>query len=589
MRRLLVVALAATLLAVPGVAHADPAACPEGLPEVTGTNPSYAEISALIEAAADSDPVLKIPPQVLKAIAYQESRWMQYDPADSGKVIVSSAQADAVCGVGIMQVTAADDPEPMRLATDIAYNIARGAAILREKWLVNQAANNDPDDNPVDDDPAVTENWYVAVCRYNGPCDSSDAYAARVAETVADPFRRVTVAGIKPYMPIKGFTKPKEADDSYAFPGAFQARLDPDVFVFYDEPTGDVIKTVPALTHHYQDPSPAVSYGLATYGPDGPGVSCEPNRCAGWRLLEGKGFAGRAHYTLGVTGAEGAKVTWAPALPRTGAYRVVAHIPAIGTELEPLGNATYHLAGTTSTFSQHIWAGQWRTLGTHTLSPGSTVWLNDVSDEAGKRLVADAMRFTAITALAIAPSTSLAPYGTSFTLGARLTHGGAGVPGKPIRLYRRTIGTTAWSPLGTHTTNATGHVAITVKPSYTSEYTARYTGDAAYTEAWTPNARVNVRPRITATMSPTTAPRRTAVTIKTTLAPNLAGKQVVLQRKIDGVWRNVTSKTLSSSSAATFTVTPWSPGAYYYRVLYVPKGTPTTTSAASATMTLRVT
>ena len=81
------------------------------------------------------------------------------------------------CGHGIMQVTSGmtvplgDDgrasPEQLLVATHYAYNIARGAAILADKW------NAAPEYRPIagtdtDSDPSIVENWYFAVWSYNG-------------------------------------------------------------------------------------------------------------------------------------------------------------------------------------------------------------------------------------------------------------------------------------------------------------------------------------------------------------------------------------------------------------------------------------
>ena len=90
---------------------------------------------------------------------------------------VGPAQISFDCGHGIMQVTTGmttplgGDGTPSArqasIATHFAYNIARGAQILAEKW------NAAPDQIPVagidtNADPAIIENWYFAVWAYNG-------------------------------------------------------------------------------------------------------------------------------------------------------------------------------------------------------------------------------------------------------------------------------------------------------------------------------------------------------------------------------------------------------------------------------------
>lgn len=589
MRRV-AVALAAALVLGGGAvaARATGSGCPTGVDAVPGTNPSKADISALLEAEAAKDSTPKVPVQILKAVAYVETQWRQYD---GGTVVVSS---DGHCGVGIMQVTASSDPDPMRLATDIAYNIERGAAILRQKWADSQDPNVSapPEDRPLGstDDPAIVENWYNAVQRYNGLSGGDDSYAAKVAETVADPFRRVLVADVKPFMPIRGFLKPKEADETYVFPGAFQARLSPSRFVFYDNNTRAITKTVYAPTHDYRTVPPPVAYPAATYGPDGPGVTCSVS-CGGWRLLEGKGVAGRAHYTLsGAT--QGARLTWAPSLPRSGAYRVTAYVPAAGSAAEPLTTAaTYHLGASTVTVDQAARAGSWVSLGDRTLSPGATVWTNDVSSAAaGRRIVADALRTAMLTRLDLTASPTTLTYGAGTRLSVTLTQQGTstGLGGRAVRLYQRRAGTTTWSAAGTVTTGSGGAASLVLKPARNTEYLAKYvpaTTDAVGASSTV--RRVNVRPRVTSALSRTSAPRGTSVRVSATVAPSHAGQSVRLQRYYSGGWHDVKTVTLSSSSTASWTVSWASAGTYRYRV-YKPADSDHV-SGWGATLTLTVT
>jgi hypothetical protein len=81
------------------------------------------------------------------------------------------------CGHGIMQVTSGmttplgdggvASPEQLMVATHFAYNIARGAVILVDKW--NAAPENRPiAGTDTNGDPSLVENWYFAVWSYNG-------------------------------------------------------------------------------------------------------------------------------------------------------------------------------------------------------------------------------------------------------------------------------------------------------------------------------------------------------------------------------------------------------------------------------------
>ncbi len=575
MRRLVVPFAAVAVLAAPAIAYASPDACPPGVAATQGTNPTYAEISGyLTQAASDHD----VPVQVLRAIAYQESQWRQFE---NGTVLVSS---DSVCGLGIMQVTADGRDDAAQLASDAAYNVQVGAGILHDKWVESQTTPP-PTDYPADD-PHALENWYYALCLYNG-CSGSDTYAAKVAETVADPFRRVVVAGIKPYLPIGGFTKPSEAKSDYDFPDAFQARLSPHDFVFYDHTTGVVSAIVPAPTHDDRSAPPTIEYGPGTYGPDGPYVTCSVS-CGGWRLAETRGIAGRAHWTLS-QGTEGARVTWAPPLPRTGLYRVSAFVPDVAGA-EPMGTATYHLGAATIAVDQPSSVGTWAALGDRSLVPGATVWVNDVSGVSGRRLVADAMRFAVLTKLDLTASTSTVTYGHAATLTARLTHLGTttGLSGKAVKVYKRKAGVTAWTYVGRYVTNSAGAVAVPVAPSVNAEYQATFAAATAdFVSSASVVRRINVRTRVAASLSRTTVPRNVAVTASTSVAPSHAGQTVILQRYYSGAWHNALSKTLNSSSAAAFTFSKSIAGTYTYRV-YKPADADHVASW-SVTLTLKVT
>ena len=112
----------------------------------------------------------------MKAIAWVESdmtmaqRSVRFDSI--GEALVSFD-----CGHGLTQVTTGmtiplgADGKPsdrqVLIATHAAYNVARGAQILAEKW------NSAPQQRPIvgtdtDSDPALVENWYYAVWGYNG-------------------------------------------------------------------------------------------------------------------------------------------------------------------------------------------------------------------------------------------------------------------------------------------------------------------------------------------------------------------------------------------------------------------------------------
>jgi hypothetical protein len=562
LRRVSLLVASVLVLGGAAVARGSEAACPSTVLNVRGTNPSLPALSTLLAGQAAEH---HIPAQVLKAIAYRESTWRQFTA--EGKPVIS--QGDSVCGIGIMQVTLGSRTDGMQLARDVVYNVSEGAKILAQKWAdVNTVSPSQPHPAPNGfgpDDPHVLENWYAPICRYNG-CSGTDAdlaYAEPVSRLVGDPFQQGVPPAIIAHMPPAGFTTPRDAKPSFTWPGeGFQAQHDPvQQFVFYNGSTGDVTSTVPAPTH--LDSAPFAGYGAGTYGPDGPNVSCVD--CSFWRLAEGTGIAGWAHWTLSRTGSDAAKVLWTP--PRTGVYDVSVYVPALGAEA--LATAvTYHAGTYSKTIDQNALKGTWVSLGRRSLSATTPLWVGDHSDASGVKIVADAVRMKAVTTLSLTSTAATVVYGHATTLTARLAQsGGPGLPGRTVHLWKRPVAVLGWSDLGERTTGTDGKVALLVKPTVNTFYKVTYTApDASTSSAADAIRRVNVSPAVGATLSRTSAPRGTSVKISTTVSPSHAGQQVVLQRYYSRAWHDALPATLSSSSTASWTFAKTAAGTYRYRV-----------------------
>lgn len=101
----------------------------------------------------------QIPPVILKAIAYTESGWRQWD--GNGNVVAS--YWGNTPNIGIMQV-GSYNPSNIdlvnKLKNDISFNIEYGADILLSKWNATPRIG--------DGDPNKLENWYFALWAYNG-------------------------------------------------------------------------------------------------------------------------------------------------------------------------------------------------------------------------------------------------------------------------------------------------------------------------------------------------------------------------------------------------------------------------------------
>jgi putative cell wall-binding protein len=124
-----------------------------------GTNTAASVNPRLIKIKLETIARAKgIPSLLLKAIAFRESGWRQWDSA--GNPLMSSGDHPAI---GIMQIASYDseDLETVeRLKNDIDFNIERGADLLNQKFdqMVPQIGNGDRN---------ILENWYFAIWAYN--------------------------------------------------------------------------------------------------------------------------------------------------------------------------------------------------------------------------------------------------------------------------------------------------------------------------------------------------------------------------------------------------------------------------------------
>ena len=175
----------------------------------SGVNPSYAQVSAAIDTAANRR---RVPPALMRAIAWKESGWAQFWPDGRAKVSPD-------CGVGIMQITGGSW-DYARLGRDYVYNIDAGAQVLAAKMAAS-SANVPSALRP--DDIRVFENWYRATYRYNGAGYAAERYADSIFSMVNAP-----PSAIAPYSPAVRVTNPKHVIPGYAPTSgtAYVARID---------------------------------------------------------------------------------------------------------------------------------------------------------------------------------------------------------------------------------------------------------------------------------------------------------------------------------------------------------------------------
>ena len=137
------------------------------LSETYYENPSVIEIKQLLTEKALAN---NVPPELLKAIAWQESGWRQFDGGEP----YTGYDPGGTKGYGILQVTPGKtgitevdddvDGSVERLKTDIEYNIDIGIEVLLQKW--NWTDQIIPKIN--DRSWEKLNHWYFATMAYNG-------------------------------------------------------------------------------------------------------------------------------------------------------------------------------------------------------------------------------------------------------------------------------------------------------------------------------------------------------------------------------------------------------------------------------------
>jgi len=208
--------------------------------ELAGSNQLFPEHGTFALPGVEGvQPSPYIPPVLLKSIAWLESGWAQgsYDPlvqyGEIGPVLSSHD-----CGYGIMQVTSGmqnisgmPNLDQAMIGGHYAFNIARGARILADKW------NLAPEYRPIvgSRNTQIIEDWYYALWGYNGfassnhplnkpprepyRCDGSQArsaypYQELVLGCVANPPWR----GGAPLWPAQAVQLPNLADPAFSRP-----------------------------------------------------------------------------------------------------------------------------------------------------------------------------------------------------------------------------------------------------------------------------------------------------------------------------------------------------------------------------------
>ena len=186
------------------------------LRKVTELQPSLSQVNDWLEEAAGQ---YNLPPMLLKAIAYQESSWRQYDTDAMPKARQKLVSEGVGYSVGIMMVNVEYGSDKfIRLCADPTYNIQEGARILEEKRQ-QYGGNNPP--GWLSDDYSLIENWWYATVAYNGWGPAAVNYASSVRNHMVNP-----LAEVQQYVNAFGWTLPTEAIPDFSLGDTFQATSD---------------------------------------------------------------------------------------------------------------------------------------------------------------------------------------------------------------------------------------------------------------------------------------------------------------------------------------------------------------------------
>ncbi|MDX8343147.1 S-layer homology domain-containing protein [Rossellomorea sp. YZS02] len=129
----------------------------------THKNPNHQVMNCLLtQAALQSD--ANVPPEVLKAIATEESGWVHFK--DNGETLIGHDGK----GIGVMQVTSTEGYDVERLKNDISYNIRAGIEILKKKYNLSSLPKIG------DHNPMNLESWYFAIMAYNGTVSANSPF-----------------------------------------------------------------------------------------------------------------------------------------------------------------------------------------------------------------------------------------------------------------------------------------------------------------------------------------------------------------------------------------------------------------------------
>jgi len=146
--------------------------------------------------------------------------------------------------------------------------------------------------------------------------------------------------------------------------------------------------------------------------------------------------------------------------------------------------------------------------------------------------------------------------------------GGRPLASRPMSLFGQKPGSTVWTRLAGATTSSTGSYVFSVKPLLNTRYRVGYLGSGGAGGAYSLVRTVLVRPTVSIAANRSSMRLGTSATLSTKVTPSHRGARAYLQRWNGSSWVAVTSRKLSTTSAASATVRPSRRGLWRYHWVF---------------------
>jgi hypothetical protein len=127
------------------------------------------------------------------------------------------------------------------------------------------------------------------------------------------------------------------------------------------------------------------------------------------------------------------------------------------------------------------------------------------------------------------------------------------IPNESVTLQRKAPNATTWTTFGTATTASDGSVHFTLHPQRAVAVKLVFNGADGY-QAASATANTVVHAVVTAALSQPTARPGKVVKITGTVAPVLAGEQVMLEQQVNGKWKTGPIATVDAQGSFTYKV-----------------------------------